>query len=202
MIASAIIIPDSIEDVAPATSKDSPSLKRRQSESPDTEPSKRARRSSEERSRSPNDILSRRNSTANGAHGSPPTGPNSHESRSARNDRRQTGREEERVRGKRMFGAILGALSGAPSGRGSAAGVQKRRADIEKRAQAKLRQMDEVGRQRQQEMSEQVRRRRRREQWIFDEEAMRTRHDGLLDSARCLATKTRPKLVSSGCITM
>lgn len=51
---------------------------------------------------------------------------------------RRGGREEERKRGQRLFGALLGTLS-----QSSNPAAQKRRADIEKRQQDKLKTQDE-----------------------------------------------------------
>lgn len=48
------------------------------------------------------------------------------------------GRDEERKRGQRLFGALLGTLSQKPS-----TAAQRRRADIERKQQAKLKMQDE-----------------------------------------------------------
>jgi hypothetical protein len=93
-----------------------------------------------------------------------------------------------------MFGALLGTLAGSGP-RGAGAGVQKRRADIERRAQAKLKQLDEEGRQKEKETAEKARRRRRREQWVVDEQVMKTNHNAILMTARFLSTRAEPRLV-------
>jgi hypothetical protein len=81
--------------------------------------------------------------------------------------RRESGKNEERNRGKRMFGALLGALSQS----GSSA-AQKRRADIEKRQQAKLKQISDDATLREREQLEKLKQRRRTEQWKFDEQSV------------------------------
>ncbi|KAL2391141.1 hypothetical protein RJ035_000521 [Blastomyces gilchristii] len=55
-----------------------------------------------------------------------------------RDARRKSGVAEERKRGQRLFGALLGTLS-----QSSSTAAQKRRADIEKKQQAKLRMQEE-----------------------------------------------------------
>ncbi|KAL4892318.1 pinin/SDK/memA/ protein conserved region-domain-containing protein [Aspergillus ambiguus] len=99
------------------------------------------------------------------------------------------GRDEERKRGRRLFGALLGTLS-----QSSSSAAQKRRADIERRQQDKLKLQDE-------EYGELTRKRReeraavrRKAQRAYDEESMRTRHANLLAMARFLKTKSEPVL--------
>lgn len=78
------------------------------------------------------------------------------------------GAAEERKRGQRLFGALLGTLS-----QSSSTTAQKRRADIEKKQLGKLQQRDE-------ELEEEKRRKReeldlirRKEQKLWDEQSVR-----------------------------
>jgi hypothetical protein len=149
MLASAVVIPDVAEPIQETTSSIPSTLKRRQTD--DSEPdgnSKRAR-------------LSPKDGSKDGR---------SHQAEEAerrRAARRESGKAEERNRGKRMFGALLGALSQS----GSSA-AQKRRADIEKRQQAKLKLISDEASLREREQMEQLKIRRRREQWKFDEQSV------------------------------
>ncbi|KAJ4346038.1 hypothetical protein N0V95_005771 [Ascochyta clinopodiicola] len=105
------------------------------------------------------------------------------ESKSAAPKRRERGRE------RRLFGAVLGALSQAPTTAG-----QKRRSEIEKRQQAQRRQEDEEGEQRKAERLARRRVQRWKEQKHFERQAMRVRHDNMLHLAHFLCTKTEPRL--------
>ena len=71
---------------------------------------------------------------------------------------RRAGREEDRKRGQRLFGALLGTLS-----QSSTTAAQKRRADIEKRQQAKLKSQAE-------EYDELKKRRKERRELIREKE--------------------------------
>ena len=147
MIASAVVVPEP-ENLPKQTS---PSLKRRQS-SLDSESSKRPRldtRTSQYSNddRSPTSAMSppRRKSSAIGS-----------------------GAAEERKRGQRLFGALLGTLSQT-----SAKPAHRRRDEIEKRQQDKLRQKDE-------ELADEKRRKReeldavrRKEQKVWDRQGVR-----------------------------
>jgi len=114
---------------------------------------------------------------------------------------------EERRRGQRLFGALLGTLS-----QSSTTAAQKRRADIEKKQQAKLKLQAEEFDQKQKERLDELMKIRRREQKKFDEQSvselrlpesewlltlaqMRIRHSNLLAMAHFLQTKTEPRLV-------
>lgn len=148
MIASAIIVPEAIEPTPGAQSPGhGASLKRRQSSTSEND-SKRPR-------------LSRDGSTE-----SPAPAKVEDERREAR---RKSGQVEERKRGQRLFGALLGTLS-----QGSSSSAAKRRADIEKRQQAKLKQQAEEDSQRQQERLEELKAARRRQQVSFDGQAVST----------------------------
>ncbi|KAL8752144.1 MAG: hypothetical protein Q9184_005831 [Pyrenodesmia sp. 2 TL-2023] len=104
-------------------------------------------------------------------------------------DRRRNGQMEERKRGQRLFGALLGTLS-----QSSSSTAQKRRTDIERKQQAKLRSQAE-------ELDEEKKQRlevlmvvRRKEQKKFDKQSMHIRHSNMLAQAHFLQTKAEPKL--------
>lgn len=147
-VASAVILP---EDVAEQPPPASPTLKRRQSSFSD-ERSKRPRLSSGG-SNDKQDV---------GA--SPPAVPVDRAS-----DRRKSGQMEERKRGQRLFGALLGTLS-----QSSSSTAQKRRTDIEKKQQAKLKlqaeEQDEKKKQRREALMEM----RKREQVKYDKQSVRS----------------------------
>ncbi|KAJ5568091.1 hypothetical protein N7450_010577 [Penicillium hetheringtonii] len=101
----------------------------------------------------------------------------------------QTGREDERKRGRRLFGGLLGTLS-----QSSTSAAQKRRADIEKRQQDKLKnQAEEYDgmRSRKKEFREVI---RRKETPFYEREAMQTRHSNMIAAAHFLKTRTEPVL--------
>jgi len=80
--------------------------------------------------------------------------------------RRQNGQLEERKRGQRLFGALLGTLSQSSSA------AHNRRADIEKRQRAKLKQQADEVSQRQQDRLEELTATRRREQKKLDQQSV------------------------------
>ncbi|KAI2789470.1 hypothetical protein POX_d04961 [Penicillium oxalicum] len=99
------------------------------------------------------------------------------------------GREEDRKRGQRLFGGLLGTLS-----QSSTTAAQKRRADIEKRQQDKLKsQADEYDglKKRRKERRDLI---RKKETPFYEQEAMRTRHETLIAMAHSLKTRTEPVL--------
>lgn len=106
------------------------------------------------------------------------------------NGRRANGQAEERKRGQRLFGALLGTLSQNHS----SSTAQRRRADIEKKQQTKLKQQAEEYDARKREELDRLRAARRREQKRFDEQSMRIRHSNMLAMAHCLCTSTEPRL--------
>lgn len=88
----------------------------------------------------------------------------------------RTGREDERKRGQRLFGGLLGTLS-----QSSTSAAQKRRADIEKRQQDKLKnQAEEYDglRSRKKELREAI---RRKETPFYEREAVRFLHSLVRD---------------------
>ncbi|KAI4176224.1 MAG: hypothetical protein LQ348_006033 [Seirophora lacunosa] len=115
--------------------------------------------------------------------------PTSPKAKERREDRRRGGQMEERKRGQRLFGALLGTLS-----QSSSSTAQKRRTDIERKQQDKLREQAE-------ELDEQKKQRlesllvvRRNEQKKYDKQSMHIRHSNTLAQAHFLQTRTEPKL--------
>ena len=146
-VASAVILPeDSAEE--PTLS---PTLKRRQSSFLD-EQSKRPRLSRDES-----------NSRLDFA-GSPNISTDSVDRTS---DRRKSGQVEERKRGQRLFGALLGTLS-----QSSSSTAQKRRTDIEKKQQAKLKQQADEEDEKQKQKREALMVIRKREQIKYDKQSV------------------------------
>ena len=92
---------------------------------------------------------------------------------------RRPGRSiDERKRGKRLFGALLGTLA-----QNSSSTAQKRRVDIEKKQQEKLKlQAEEYNEKEKQEIDE-LTRRRRMDQDRYDEQSVRA-----LPDHRCMRT--------------
>ncbi len=103
-------MPESAEQI-PSPSR----LPKRRQSSPEDERAKRQRLS---------DDLSRNGQDAT---------KNKHTPTDDKSDRRRSGQIEERKRGQRLFGALLGTLS-----QSSSSTAQRRRTDIEKKQQAKL----------------------------------------------------------------
>lgn len=188
-MASAIVIPVPTEPSHPESISSTgataaPPLKRRQSDLSETD-SKRRRLSTDDAAK-----------------------PDTNATSPPRDERRKSRQIEERKRGQRLFGALLGTLS-----QGSSNAAQKRRADIEKRQQAKLKQQDEEDAQRRRERLENLRAIRRKEQVKYeentvwgpsqikgggegaDEVQMRIRHANMLHFARFLRTKAEPRIV-------
>jgi len=134
---------------------------------------------------------------------SPPTSTTSSSTNRARPTAasRADALQEEKKRGKRLFGGILGTLGrpAAPSTH------QIRRRDIERRQQQEQQQHKQYERAHQQQKTEEdkklqagklakLKRMREVEQVKFDEHVMRTRHADLLAKARFLRTKSSPSV--------
>ena len=97
-------------------------------------------------------------------------------------DRRRSGQMEERKRGQRLFGALLGTLS-----QSSSSTAQKRRTDIEKKQQAKLKLQAEEQDEMKKQKLEALLVVRRREQRKFDKQSVRSKYrTGRLTSHRML----------------
>lgn len=75
---------------------------------------------------------------------------------------------EERLRGRRLFGALLGTLS-----QSSSSTAQKRRSGIEKKQQDKLKQQTEEADEQTKEKLEALMQTRRKEQRVFDKQSVR-----------------------------
>ncbi|KAI2706468.1 hypothetical protein DTO012A7_5231 [Penicillium roqueforti] len=118
---------------------------------------------------------------------SPP--PATDESVEKKPTRLRTGRDEDRKRGQRLFGGLLGTLS-----QSSSSAAQRRRADIEKKQQEKLKSQDaEFGelKKRRKEQRDEI---RRRETPLYEREAMQTRHSNMLAMAHFFKTQAEPAL--------
>ncbi|MCJ1417485.1 hypothetical protein MMC32_003829 [Xylographa parallela] len=168
MVASAVIVPDPIDQPVspPLTSK------RRQSSVSDSG-SKRLRLSHNETSR--HDDAQTSSTTAS----KPPPPP-------AKEANVQV---EERKRGKRLFGALLGTLA-----QSSSSTAQRRRVDIEQKQQAKLKLQDEEYDEKKKLRLDALMEVRRREQKKYNKQSMQIRHSSLLATANFLQTKSEPKL--------
>ncbi|RMJ25673.1 pinin SDK memA [Aspergillus sp. HF37] len=93
------------------------------------------------------------------------------------------------ARGQRLFGALLGTLS-----QSSNSTAQRRRADIEKRQQDKLKVRYEEFDGERRKRRDDVVAVRRKERWLYEREEMRTRHSSLRAVAHFLKTRTEPVL--------
>ena len=109
-VASAVIVPESAEE-PPSPSR----LAKRRQSSPEDGRAKRLRLS-EDTGHDAQDAITRSSAATDD-----------------RPERRRSGQIEERKRGQRLFGALLGTLS-----QSSSSTAQRRRSDIEKKQQAKL----------------------------------------------------------------
>ncbi|KAK3077530.1 hypothetical protein LTS18_009995 [Coniosporium uncinatum] len=179
IVASAVVVPDAPSPAPEPLETPEPSLKRRQSSTSESS-MKRRRLSTEDDGHI--------KSEANGY----PVKLEENGERTRQREppsRRKSSQLEERKRGKRLFGGLLNTLS-----QSSASPAQRRRQDIEKKQHAKLRQQEEEHSQRNQERLDKLLAIRRREQWKFEEQSMRIRHDNMLNLAHFLQTKTEPKL--------
>ncbi|PGH15455.1 hypothetical protein AJ79_02432 [Helicocarpus griseus UAMH5409] len=156
-------------------------LKRRQS-SVDNNESKRRRLSTDDRHPEPKEHHPSSATTV-----TPPKGASN--TTNERENRRKSGVAEERKRGQRLFGSLLGTLS-----QSSSTVAQKRRADIEKKQQAKLRIQDEEYNELSRKKREDILEERRKAQRVYDKQAMRLRHSNELAMANFLKTTTEPVL--------
>lgn len=141
-IASAVVIPEPAEQTPP------PIPKRRQSSTSESG-NKRPRLSTE--------------ASHDGKNGDTPA----EVTIDRRHDRRKSGQAEERKRGQRLFGALIGTLS-----QSSSSTAQKRRVDIEKKQQAKLKLQAEEYDEKKRKRFEELMVIRRREQKKFDKQSV------------------------------
>jgi hypothetical protein len=125
-----------------------------------------------------------------------------------RPNRRLSGQQEERKRGQRLFGNLLGTLS-----QSSSSAAQRRRVDIEKKQQEKLKLQAEGYNEKRKEDLGRLNEIRIKEQAKYDEQSvgsssvlhrhfltaqqMRIRHSNMLAMAHSLQTKTSPILVGN-----
>lgn len=145
-VPSAVILPESEQSPSPP-----PTLKRRQSSLSDDR-SKRARLGHDDTYTSRQDTI---------------TPPQSATLDRRPPERQRSGQLEERKRGQRLFGALLGTLS-----QSSSSTAQKRRTDIEKRQQAKLKLQAEEQDEKKKLKLEALLVVRRREQKKFDKQSV------------------------------
>ncbi|KAF2819285.1 hypothetical protein CC86DRAFT_412990 [Ophiobolus disseminans] len=161
-IASAVVLPE--EPPPPASPDGQPKGHKRRQSSISDESAKRPRLDTEE-------SLKEGREPATQAKPAPPV-------------RRERGRE------RRLFGAVLGALSQAPS----TTAAQKRRSEIEKRQLAQRKLESEESEQRKAGRVARRKVQRWKEQRRFEEQSMRLRHDTLLNTAHFLRTDSTPHL--------
>ncbi|KAF4334587.1 hypothetical protein FBEOM_11565 [Fusarium beomiforme] len=104
-------------------------------------------------------------------------------------NRRRNATQEEKRRGKRLFGGLLSTLSQTSSSL-----QQRRRLDIERRQQERLQKQNIEDDKLREEKRARLTESRRGEQLAFDEEVMRNKHTKMLAIARYLRTKSRPHI--------
>ncbi|KAL3473980.1 pinin/SDK/memA/ protein conserved region-domain-containing protein [Aspergillus californicus] len=167
-LASVVIIPDQ-DAIVP--SPDS-GLKRRQSLTTELDSdTKRRRLSTHNENQEPEPATKRRPSTEGQA------------------EPKRNRRDDERKRGQRLFGSVLGTLS-----QSSSSAAQRRRADIERKQQDKLKSQDEEYGELKKKKKEERLALRKKEQRLYEKEMMHTRHGNLLATANFLKTKAEPIL--------
>ncbi|KAG5917066.1 hypothetical protein E4U42_007399 [Claviceps africana] len=104
-------------------------------------------------------------------------------------DRRESAIQEEKKRGRRLFGGLLSTLSQT-----STNSHHKRRQEIERRQQERLQRQREQDDQKRAEKLSKIREARLMEQVDFQEQVMRHRHTKMLALAEYLKTKTEPAI--------
>ncbi|KAF2100485.1 hypothetical protein NA57DRAFT_54569 [Rhizodiscina lignyota] len=95
----------------------------------------------------------------------------------------------DKKRAKRMFGNFLGAIS-----QKSETVSQRKRADVEKRAQAKLRQQSEEDEAARQQKLEEIQKKRKEQQVVWEEKSVEVRHSNMRATANFLRTDAEPHL--------
>ncbi|KAM0286241.1 hypothetical protein ACHAQH_000968 [Verticillium albo-atrum] len=98
-------------------------------------------------------------------------------------------KDEEKKRGKRLFGGLLGTLNQPGSG-----AQLKRRREIEQRQQERVQKQKVEAEKRSAERLSRVTQVRKAEQINFDEKVMKTRHANMLARAHSLETRVEPRL--------
>ncbi|KAL9111277.1 MAG: hypothetical protein Q9227_004356 [Pyrenula ochraceoflavens] len=121
--------------------------------------------------------------------GSPPRPAPDERRRSSALGGKGTGTAEERKRGQRLFGALLGTLS-----QSSSSPAQKRRADIERKQQDKLKEKEQEFDDERRQRREKILEKRKKEQVLWDRESTRIRHQNMLSTAHFLKTQSEPSL--------
>ncbi|GAB1210409.1 hypothetical protein APSETT445_009201 [Aspergillus pseudonomiae] len=149
-LASAVVLPEQ-DNLPPSPDA---GLKRRNSVAEADSESKRRRLSSQQEHTGDRSPAERKQSSPDGAERKPERRPG------------RGGREEERKRGQRLFGALLGTLS-----QSSNSAAQKRRADIERRQQDKLKLQDEEYDELKKKRREERVAIRKKEQRLYEEES-------------------------------
>lgn len=150
-LASAVVLPEQ-DNLPPSPDA---GLKRRNSVAEADSESKRRRLSSQQDHTGDRSPAERKQSSPDGAERKPERRPG------------RGGREEERKRGQRLFGALLGTLS-----QSSTSAAQKRRADIERRQQDKLKLQDEEYGELKKKRREERIAIRKKEQRLYEEESV------------------------------
>ncbi|KKK13504.1 hypothetical protein P175DRAFT_0512392 [Aspergillus ochraceoroseus IBT 24754] len=171
-LASAVVLPD-VE--SPGPSPDA-GLKRKQSSTTDQDTDLKRRRLSGQIENQPPESAPSQSQSSPGTAGKD-------------SDRRLNRRDEERKRGQRLFGSLLGTLS-----QSSNSAAQRRRADIERKQQDKLKLQDEEYGELKKKRREERIATRKKEQKLYEKEVMQTRHTNLVAMAYCLKTRTEPVL--------
>lgn len=155
MLASAVVVPEAIEQTLSSTA--TRATKRRQSSSSEGD-NKRARLSDHDVPHNTTDTKSEQPAAT------------THIEQTTDNSRRRSrveGRDEEKQRGKRLFGALLGTLS-----QSSSSAAQKRRAEIERKQRDKLRDQADEDDERKRRELEELMTVRRGEQKKYDEQSV------------------------------
>lgn len=131
-----------------------------------------------------------------GDHGDPPAQDSAQDSRPRDEDPRAStarraplSRDEEKKRGKRLFGGLLSTLSQTNS-----SSQHKKRREIEQRQQEKAQKQRAEDEKRRTEKLARITAARWKEQIWFDEKVMKTRHANMLAKAQSLRTKAGPSI--------
>ncbi|KAK0661158.1 pinin/SDK/memA/ protein conserved region-domain-containing protein [Cercophora samala] len=100
--------------------------------------------------------------------------------------------QEERKRGQRLFGGILGTLSGQTR---ESSNLHKRRLDIEKRQHERAQKQEVEDEKHRRGRVERTRRERLIDQIEVDEKSMHARHEDMMEKARSLMTRGYPRIL-------
>ncbi|SMR49857.1 unnamed protein product [Zymoseptoria tritici ST99CH_3D1] len=193
VLASAVIVPSATELEAPDTSIEQNGLKRRQSETSETENKRQRTGKSPPPASEENADTKTSDSTVqiDSPSTNPSTNVNGDDTQkpdASREERRKSSVAGDKQRSKRLFGALLGNLN-QPRDRTS-----KRRAEIEQRRKAELEKQDNERLEDKQRRLARLAVHRKKEQVNVDEHNMHTRHKNLLNSANMLRTKVESRL--------